>query len=313
MRSILVLLVLLIGASAIAQSELLAKNYFDQGEYEKAITIYDKLYRKTPGRLDYLHALVESNQQLENFEEAERLLLERINSGRSLPQLYVNLGYNYSLQNKDEEAIKNYNLALEAIRLRPNYVFSIGRSFENFNLLDYAASVYENAMVLNPSLDFNTQLARIYGEQGKLEEMFMKYVDLIEKNPSNKGIAQHNFSLYISEDPTSEANNILRKILLQKLQNDPNIFYNELLSWLFIQQKDFKKAFAQEKAIYKRTGEDLRGMGDLAIIAIAENDYENAVIIVNFLIENSTTPEAKLQGHQYLMKIALETTSPERV
>jgi len=311
MRNLIFLLLLVVGASAFAQSELLAKNYFNQGEYEKALTIYEKLYRKSPGRLDYLKALVESNQQLENFEESERLLNERLNSTRSLPQLYVDLGYNYSLQNLDIEASKNYDLAIEAVKSRPNYVFIIGKSFENYNLLDQAVIVYESAMELNPDLDFNGQLARIYGEQGKLEEMFSKYIDLIEKNPSSRTKAQYDFSLYITEDVSNEANIVLRKILLQKLQENPNILFNELLSWLFIQQKDFKKAFTQEKAIYKRTGEDLRSIGDLAIIAIADKDYENAESIVNFLIENATTPEAKLQGHQYLMKIALESTPPD--
>lgn len=311
MRNLIFLLLLVLGASAIAQSELLAKNYFNQGEYEKALTIYEKLYRQTPGRLDYLKALVESNQQLENFEESERLLNERLSSNGSLPQLYVDLGYNYSLQNLDIEASKNYDLAIEAVKSRPNYVFIIGRSFENYNLLDQAVIVYESAMELNPDLDFNGQLARIYGEQGKLEEMFNKYIDLIEKNPSSRTKAQYDFSLYVTEDASNEANIVLRKILIQKLQENPNILFNELLSWLFIQQKDFKKAFAQEKAIYKRTGEDLRSIGDLAIIAIADKDYENAELIVNFLIENATTPEAKLQGHQYLMKIALESTPPD--
>ncbi len=311
MRSIVFLLFLFVGVSAMAQSESLAKNYFDQGEYEKAIVIFDKLHKKNPGRLDYLKALVESNQQLENFEEAERLLNERMHSGRTLPQLYVDLGYNFSLQDKTAEAEKNYNLAIEATREQPNYTYSIGRVFENYNLLDHAVTVYENAMDANPRIDFNAQLARIYGEQGKLEEMFTKYVDLIEKNPSLKGSAQHNFSQYISEDPLAEANSQFRKILLQKLQKQPNVLFNELLSWLFIQQKEYKKAFVQEKAIYKRTREDLRGMGDLALIAIAENDYENAVPIVQFLIDKSPTPSAKLQGYQYLMKIALKTTPPK--
>ena len=311
MRSIVLLLLLLTCASVIAQSELLAKNYFNQGEYEKAITIYDKLYRKNPGRVDFLKALVESNQQMENFEEANRLLKEKLDSRRVVPQLYVDLGYNYSLQNKELEATQNYDLAIEAVKQKPNYVYSIGKTFESYNLLDYAVAVYEEAMKLNPDIDFNMQLARIYGEQGKHEEMFIKYIDMIERNPSGKNIAQHNFSLYITEESSNKANIILRKILLQHLQKSPNILYNELLSWLFIQQKEFKKAFTQEKAIYKRTEEDLRGISDLALITISVKDYDNAVPIVNFLIEHSTTAEAKLQGHQYLMRIALNTTAPK--
>ena len=311
MRNILFLLLFLIGFSAVAQSELLAKNYFDQGEYEKALTIYEKLYKKAPNRLDFLLSIVEAQQQLENFLAAETLLKQSLDSRRINPQLYIELGYNYSLQDNDVEATKYYDLAIEAALTNLNFGYSVGKSFEKYSLLDQAAVLYEQMMVVDSERDFNMQLARIYGEQGKLEKMFNKYIDLIEKNPSGKNIAQRNFSQYVTEDSTNEANIILRKALLQKLQEEPNILYNEMLSWLFIQQKEFKKAFTQEKAIYKRTEEDLRGMVDLAIITISEEDYENATNVVTFLIEKSTTPEAKLQGNQYLMKIALKTATPQ--
>ena len=311
MRSIFLLLLLLVSTSVVAQSEILAKNYFDQGEYEKAVTLYEKIVRQTPGRLDLLKSLVEANQQLERFDVAENLLKDKLDSGKEIPQLYVELGYNYALQNKDTLANQNYMQAVDIVERSPNYIFNVGKAFEEYNLLDYAVMAYEKVMVVNPRLNFNMQLARIYGEQGNLEKMFAKYVDLIEKNPSNKSVAQHNFSLYITEDPTNEANIILRKILLQKIQNDPNILFNELLSWLFIQQKDFKKAFVQEKAIYKRVGDDLSDIVNLAIITISEKDYKNALEVVDFIIEKSNTPEAKLQGHQFLMTIALKTT-PEK-
>ncbi len=55
----------------------------------------------------------------------------------------------------------------------------------------------------------------------------------IKKNRSYQGIAQQNFSLYISEDPTEEANILLRKALLRKLQKQPDVLYNELLAITF--------------------------------------------------------------------------------
>ena len=311
MRCTFVLIFLFLSASVMGQSQLLAKNYFSQGEYEKAISVYEKLVRRNPRRLDLLKSLVEANQQLRQFEVAEKLLVNKLGSGNISPQLYIELGHNYALQENDSLANYNYQLAVDFVERSPNYILNVGKTFESYNLLDYAVMAYEKVMVVSPRLDFNMQLARIYGEQGNHEKMFAKYVNLIEKNPSNKPIAQRNFSLYISEDPANEGNIILRKILIKKIQNDPNILFNELLSWLFIQQKDFKKAFIQEKAIYKRVGEDLRDLRTLAVIAINAKDYKNAQDIVEFLIENSSTQEGRLQGHQYLLTIALHTTPKE--
>ncbi|MCF6308809.1 MAG: tetratricopeptide repeat protein [Flavobacteriaceae bacterium] len=309
MRSILLLFFIFSISLVQAQNDLLAKNYFNQGEYEKALSLYTKLYKKTK-RYDYFNALVATNQQLENYSEAERLLKEKLNSPRINPKLYVELGYNYALQEKDSLATLNYQKAIESIGNQINYARSIGETFEKFSLLNQAVITYENAMKLNPEMDYNYQLARLYGEQGNLERMFKSYLNLIKKNRAYKGIAQRNFSLYVTEDPSNEGNILLRKALLQKLQKQPDVMYNELLSWLFIQQKDYKKAFTQEKAIYKRMGDDnLTGIADIAYIAIEDKDYENAKIIVDYIIENAPNNETKIEGYQQLMKIKIKTST----
>ncbi len=311
MRKILFILFLFAVAASHAQSDALAKNYFEQGQFEKSLRIYEKLNKESPYRLDYFMGMVQSNQQLENFIEAERLIKEKLDNGRNFPQLYIELGYNYSLQNQPELASLNYNKAIEAIEANPNFSYNIGSTFEKYSLLEEAVTAYEKAMSLSDKLDFNMQLAQIYGEQGKLEKMFESYLGLVEKNNAFKGAAQRYFSLYTTEDPNNEANLLLKKTLLQRSQQNPDILYNELLSWLFIQQKEYKKAFTQEKAIYKRIGEDLGGITELAYIAIADEDYETGREIVNFIIDNSFTPQNKLQGNQILMKMEVKTATPK--
>ena len=293
-----------------AQNNLLAENYFEQGEYEKALTLYTQLYKKNK-YFNYFKAIVASHQQLEDYKEAEKLLKGRLNI-KIIPQLYVELGYNYSLQENDSLATINYDKAILFVKesKKFNYGRSIGESFERYSLLDKAIETYVTAMDAFPDANYSYQLARLYGEQGDLEKMFDSYLVLINKNRSYQGVAQQNFSLYISEDPTEEANILLRKALLQKLQKQPDVLYNELLSWLFIQQKEYNKAFTQEKAIYKRMADnDMSGISDIAYFATNDDDDKNAILIVNFLIENASTPEEKIAGHQHLMKIKLKTAS----
>ena len=312
MRKLCLILFLFTVTAGFSQSDALANNYYEQGQFQKALSIYEKLSKQNPYRLDYFMSMIASNQQLENFSEAEKLLKEKLGDGRNFPQLYVELGYNYSLQNKEELALQYFNKAIEALDQNPNFAYNIGASFQKYSLLDEAVTTYEKGMALSDKMDFNSQLAQIFGEQGKLEKMFDSYLNLIEKNLSFKGVAQRYFSLYTTEDPTNEANLVLKKILLQRSQQNPNILYNELLSWLFIQQKEYKKAFTQEKAIYKRVGEDLSGITDLAYIAIADDDYESGREIVNYLIDNSFTPQDRLQGNQILMKMEVKTAAPKQ-
>jgi len=311
MRIFFTLFLLFIGFSGFAQNALLAKNYAEKGEYEKAIVIYEKLVKQSPGRLDFAIGLVEMNQQLERYDKAQDLLEKKLQSSSKLPQVIVELGHNYTLQGKDSIATIYYNEAIDYIKGDSRYAYIIGKSFEKYSLLDETIVLYENAMQLDDDLNFSQQLARLYGEKGEIEKMFTSFVDLIEKKPNTKPYAQRQFSLYVNEDPDNEANVLFRKILLRKLQDKPNILYNELLSWLFVQQNDFKKAFAQEKAIYKRSDEDISGIQDLAFITIANEAYDDSRDVINFIIEKAPTPEMELSAHQFLMKVELATTEPK--
>ncbi len=312
MKQLIVFLLLISSICVSAQNDALAKNYFQQGQYEKAASIYKKLYKQNTYQFKYLQSLVACYQQLEEYEKAETALQEKLSEERVNPSLYVDFGYNYALQKKDSLAKVNYEIAVQKAKENKNYVYVVGKRFEDFSLLDYAIKVYENASDGDSRRSFETKLARIYGEQGKTRKMFQAYLDLITKNPGYLSTSQRIFSQYITEDPFNDANEILRKELLKRSQDNPNILYNELLSWLFIQQKQFKKAFIQEKAIFKRMEDnDLSGIIELSYIAISEKYFKEASEIVQFVVANAATPETKMQGEQLLLKIKLETASPK--
>ncbi|MCM8570990.1 tetratricopeptide repeat protein [Gramella jeungdoensis] len=312
MRCFLFILFLVAGNLGLfAQNEQLAKNFFDQGEYEKALKVYQQLYKGNPANTVYFNGVVASHQQLEEFEEAEKMLLERLNTSANYPSLLIELGHNYELQDNTERATQFYDEALQSIEGRPNFAYAIARTFEQYNLLDYAAKAYERAMDLNTDRNYNLQLARIYGEQGKIEEMFSNYLDLIEDDMKFYGLANREFNRYISEDPQSEPNIIFRKLLLKRLQENPSLLYNEMLSWLFVQQKQFDKAFVQERAIFKRGENNLQGILNLAILARDAEAYEVAKEIISYAIDESPSRTFNLQARHFLLKLKLETAAPE--
>ncbi|MBT8258694.1 MAG: tetratricopeptide repeat protein [Bacteroidia bacterium] len=302
MRTILLIISLFIGLSVSAQSEQVAKSYYDNGQFEKALIAYNKLYDENRGNINYFFKVVEIHQQLEQLEEAEAMLTEIINT-RPNPQYYVELGYNFQLKGDEESAERNFELAKQGIEEKPVYAYYVARRFEDHALIDYAAQVYERAMELRPESNYNMQLARIYGEQGKIEKMFSSYIDFIEINTTYINFAKRSFSEYITEDSQTDNNKLLRVVLLKKIQQSPNVMWNELLSWLFIQQREYKKAFAQEKAIFTRQQESLQGVIDLALITIEENETEIAFEILDYIIEMASDLETVLQAHQNRLEL----------
>jgi len=310
MRYILIIL-FLTGANAYAQNDdLFAKDYFENGEYEKALIEYQKLYEQSPNNINYITQIVSSYQQLEHYDEAEKFLLnliEKVNYAAFL----VELGYNYQLKNDLDIAKDYYAKALSSLDINVNNVFNVSRSFQNHSLLNEALAAYEKAMILKPDFNFQLQMAQIYGEQGDIEKMFVSYIEFVQKNEVALNNIKRAINDFISEDATSENNLLLKKILLKKMQQEPNILWNNMLSWLFIQQKDFGKAFIQEKAIFNRQPESLDRIVELANIAINENEEAVAKEILTYLISSAQDLDTLLSVNYNLLQIEIKESSNE--
>ncbi|NCO63523.1 MAG: hypothetical protein GW839_11110 [Flavobacteriales bacterium] len=298
----LIFILILISTSVFAQEDIFANDYFENGEYEKALFEYKKLYAQSPSNINYINKIIGSYQQLEQYHNAEVFLvelIERIN----FPAFYVELGYNYQLKKDMTNANDYYSKALSSLDLNPNNVFSVSRSFQNHSLLNEALAAYKKAMVLKPDFNFKLQMAQIYGEQGDVEKMFISYIDFAEQNEVALSNIKRAISDFISEDETNQNNIIFKKILLRKMQQEPKIIWNNMLSWLFIQQKDFDKAFIQEKAIFNRNPESLERIVELSNIVINENENELAKEILTYLINTAQDIDTLLNSHYSLLQI----------
>jgi len=278
------------------------RQYFKNGEFEKALITYKKLHTKNKRNRTYLNQLVKTHQQLEQYKEAEILLTDFLKVV-NYPPIYIELGYNYKLQNDTINANINYQKALDYITVNPKLGSSIGAAFQNKSLLNLAITAFEKAMALNPELNFNILLARIYGEQGNVEKMFNSYINFAETRKGYINTLKRDFSAFISENKENENNIILRKILLKKIQTTPNLVWIDMLSWLFIQQKDYNKAFTQEKAIYKRQMETLDRVEALANIAYSQKEPNVAKSIYQFIIDNTQDIDIKINAFYNLLKI----------
>jgi len=295
-----------------AQDINLAKNYLNRGEYAKAESVFKRLYQQRNTNFTFLEGLVESLQEQEKYDEAQTFLKDFQNRVRNYPMVYIDLGRNYEFQGDSEKAQDFYEQAIAIVKDNPGYTLQTGRKFQKYNLLDQAAETYEAALELKSNANYILALARVYGEQRKLDKMFSTFLDLILENPRYRYAVNQSFSEYISSEPDHEANVILRRLLLKRLQEDPDILYNEFLSWLFIMENDFEKAFVQEKAIYHRSEDkSLSGFMQLAEIAEEKDDFDIAEEILNYAVENAHTTAQEIRVYNALLQVRVKQASPK--
>ncbi|SFR61849.1 tetratricopeptide repeat protein [Maribacter stanieri] len=289
-----------------AQDDFLAKQYFADGDFEKAVVFYEKLVGKNPRRTEYVQDLVSCYQQLERYQDAEEFLNERLKDRNPYPTLLIDLGYNYNLQEKEDTAQTYYDKALDIIPKNPNYGYALGLQFQKYSLLDMAIKAFQKSMELNPALDFNFQLARIYGEQGNVEAMYNSYLNLVIDGKTSKSNILRSIDDFVSENAEDKNNLLLKKVLLERAQKNPDILWNELLSWLFVQQKQYNSALRQEKAIFKRmNGSSTSRLENLGKSALDTEEYEVAKDIYSYVIDNTNNKITQLDAELNLIDIEL--------
>ncbi len=314
MQRIFLFILVIFGLNfGIAQnSEVLADSYYKKGEFKKALIIYQNLNKEKPYSYKYIFRLVETHQQLEQYDEAENILVQRL-SKRQNPTLLVELGYNFQLKDSLDRAHKIYEEAISYIDEKPNYIYSIAKKFEDHSLLDEAIRVYTKGKLLTPDKDYSIQLARIYGDQGNIEQMFTNYIDYIAYRPNYLNNIKRAISDFISENKENENNTYLRRALLKKIQQEPNPYWYEMLSWLYVQEKAYNKSFIQEKALYKRNPESLDRIIELALTALGDTDDDTAKDIFNYILETTQDAGAALTAHQYILDIDTKNASAKEL
>lgn len=296
--------------SVFAQNEQLAANYFDRGDFEKALVSYEELLVKQPGNTNYFQKTVDCYQQLSQFEKAEKLIQQRLDKYKQ-PNLFIELGYNYQLQKDEKNASKNYEKAIDKINENPSNVYAIAVNFEQKSLLDYALKSYQLAIKLEPKFSFNQQMAVLYGQQGKVDLMIEKFLEDGEKNPQNTIYIQNYLSRFMMEESEETFGESLRKALILKTQKSQDVYWNQFLSWFYVQQKEYGKAFIQEKAIYKRNPESFSNIVSLAELAIEQNQDEDAVTIINFVLDNTDNLDLQIFSNAFLLRNRIKKSTPK--
>lgn len=308
MKKGFIILFLLISQVILGQNDyLLAERYYRDGAYEKASQLYKVLYTKNPYNTTYLKRLLTSYQELSEFNTVEKLLKKKLKNNPKHSYLLVEMGYNFDKQQLKDSAVFYYNEAIKTIDKNNGMGGFIGRLFKENALLDYAILAYEKTMKRNPNANYQFQVAQIYGEKGSFEKMFTSYISLVDSNVNYLNTVQRFTSRYITDNKLNNNNILFKKALIKKSISKPKDVWNQLLSWLFVQQKEYQKAFIQEKALFRRNPKHIVNIIQLGFNAYNHKAFDTAQKCFDFVINNSPIISQKITANLYVIKAAIAT------
>lgn len=247
---------------------MLAAQYQQNGEWDKAISLYDKLYDKYPQNYyeAYLQALISAKQ----LDKAEKLVKKHINKFSAYPVLKVDLVYVLELEGKSDKAKKEFDKILKQLGADYQHAIEIASAFANRNNLDLAIASYKYAQNIAPDPSvFGFELANLYARKGDVNAMIGEYLELLNVNEGYLQMVQNMVQQNLQDDDSGKRKEEIKNLILKKVQQNPNQrVYNELLVWLFVQQKDFEMAYLQVQAMdkrYKQQGVQMIQLGDLCV------------------------------------------------
>jgi len=284
---------------------------YQKGDYKSALPLYKTLHEKNRVQREYLKRLLTCYQQLGAYDEASALISKQQKDFPTQISMEVEAGYNLQLQNKKTEAEIRYANAMKGLEKYPQEVYNVGYAFKEINQLDHALAAYEISRSVNPQIVTGIQEAQIYGEKGETEKMFNAYLDMIELNEEYLSSIQRYTAPFVTDDPADKNNLLYRKMLLQRAQNNPKNAYNQLLSWLYVQQKQYDKALIQEKSIYNRTQGNTQKVVELGIIALDNKDYLTAKDAFQFVLDNNNNEQLFFTLKNYLFQTEIALAANE--
>jgi tetratricopeptide (TPR) repeat protein len=264
----------------------LAKQYNTNGEPQKALEIYQKLYRQN--NEGYYTYYVNTLLNLKKFDEAESTVKKLIRKHPNEHQYPILLGNIYTQQGNQNKADAIYDDLIKNLPADRNEIAMLAGQFYQGSNLDYAIKIFlQGRKILNSNDAFTYELINLYRFKRDKASLTEEYLNFLPTNPNFISQAENAFATVFEGDADY---NMLKSALLRRIQKDPQqIIYTELLTWQYMQQKEFDLALNQSLALSRRQNDDGNSIFELCRTLTANEAYDTAIRGYEFIISKGKT------------------------
>lgn len=304
------ILIIINSFTALAQDRLLdlAQQYVETGDFDKAIVVYDQIHRE--GKHDekifpgYYPLLLKYNRT----KDAEKYLQQLIKSSSDPIPYQIEQLLLHEQVNGQEKTSKEWDKFYQNLAKDPQLTLKASMLLLYKDQSTRAKELLINSRKKNNRSDlYAAELGTIYLKTNDIQKGIDEFLTAMENDPS-KSEEYRNYLQNVLTTP--EQMEMLELTLIEKVQKHPEKeLYSDLIIWLYIQQKNFDKAFIQVKALEKRN-KFFRGsrLMELGQIAFENQDYEVALQVFQYVEkEFQNTP------NYYIAKRFIIQTREEQV
>lgn len=255
--------------------EQLALQYYQEGDFNKAVDLFEKLYKKNKS-VYYYNYYLNTLLGLNEYDKAESFVKSVAKANPEDIKYQIELGYVYSVADEKRKSEKIFEKAIKNVGSSRQDYLSLSNAFQSRDLYDYALQLLEKGKdKFTPPL--NIEIADIYQAKGDYKNMISNYLDLVHNQDVYIELVKGKFQLILSDYGSDKISNSLREELLRRTEKYPNkTIYAELLYWYSIQKREYALALIQAKALDQQFAEHGERVFQLSNILLANKQYEKA-------------------------------------
>ncbi len=280
----------------------LALQFYQDQEYEKAAAIYERLYSKS--HLNYYYSYYYNCLiQLDQYDKAEKLCKKQIKKNPEKLNYLADLGFVHKKAGNLDKSVQQNNKAIKILGSERQQINSLANAFIGRGEEEMALATYQKGRkTIKSNYAFHFELAYVFHRMGRTDLMIEEYLDYLNYTPTQKNQIQNLLQSKLFDEINTAAIIQLKDNLLKRIQKYPDrLVFPEMLIWFYIQQKDFKNALMQAKAVDKRKNENGDRIIKLGKLCLESENFETAITCFQYVIDNKPKSIYYLESRMALL------------
>lgn len=275
----------------------LAIQYYQDGDYEKAAVILEKLFA-VPNNEGYFDIYFNTLLKLKKYDAAEKIIKRQIKQSPQTEIYEIALGKLFQEKGDVSAANKIFNETIGKLPKDEFRIRMLANNFYRFENYEYAIQTFKQGRrLLGDDKAFAFELLNIYRFKKDKAMLMQEYLDILPSNPRLLPQAEAVLSTIFEDKADYQA---FQTGILRKIQKEPDAeIYIQLLTWNYIQQQEYEMALRQLIAFDKRTKADGETLFNAIYTFVDNGAYETAIKAYEYLLtkgkENKYYLPAKIE------------------
>lgn len=244
----------------------LAQAFEQQGEYERALQLYEDLHAKDTNNYPYFDALKRMYVQVKRYDDAIRLSIRRLRTTPFDFNLKANIGSLYAMAGRQAEAESVWNSVLRSSIKNQMFYRAVANEQSNLRLFDKAIATYvQGRKDIGDEFVFANELGYLYSFMMDYENSTREYLKMLKQNELQFEFVQSRLSSIVVRE---EGLHAAAKIVDEEIGSRQTIPLLRLQIWLYMEENKYNEAFVIAKKI-----ESLMNSGGMEIFQFAERIF----------------------------------------